>query len=106
MRGCVLNTYISIYRSKTGIFHLEDVATFEDFIHKFINLKKEKICDHNSKIYFNPDWLRHNSELRKKKISADERPQTYALDRAATGTGERASNLVSLHLNLVADELT
>ena len=30
-------------------------------------------------------------------ISVGERPQTYALDRAATGTGP---NTVSLHLNV------
>ena len=31
-------------------------------------------------------------------ISADERPQTYALDRAATGTGEQITGLFKIRL--------
>jgi hypothetical protein len=34
------------------------------------------------------------------KISAGERPQTHALDRAATGTGENRSTRGKSHLNV------
>ena len=36
-------------------------------------------------------------------ISAGERPQTYALDRAATGTGKRQDNKLENCLLLVGD---
>ena len=36
-------------------------------------------------------------------ISAGERPQTYALDRAATGTGRRENYLIQNSLNNVSE---
>jgi hypothetical protein len=45
----------------------------------------------------------------KPKISAGERPQTYALDRAATGTGvwiygSKFINLTEIHVQLSSSE--